>query len=356
VLEKVTLNSISKNLNKICFISGKYMPGRCGVSDYIDLLMQNLKSFGVESIHFSIDDLSNLSLGKNTLPMAKLYSLQFAPFAFSSSFLFHKKLIPLQDLLKDKNLHINFHEIWTGDYPFPPLRERLRGWLQKSEICRFINATKAKSITSSNSAAIDRLIKNDVEASYLYLFGNIPFCNKSVISPEKKTLKVVFFGTLYPNFPYKRLINYLITLSKLNKWTVKIILLGRQRENYGVKKLLCFCESNKISVRKTGKLTSGLVSEELQACTFGVSTTPYDVIGKSGATAAMLEHRLPLLAFDDGDTPNESLFIPDQFKDQIFLINDDSSTVKLLQYMDKPRKPFFDGVAHTANKMLELVS
>jgi hypothetical protein len=70
----------------------------------------------------------------------------------------------------------------------------------------------------------------------------------------------------------------------------------------------------------------------------------------------MLEHRLPLLAFDDGDTPNESLFIPDQFKDQIFLINDDSSTVKLLQYMDKPRKPFFDGVAHTANKMLELVS
>jgi hypothetical protein len=356
VLEKVTLNSISKNLNKICFISGEYMPGRCGVSDYIDLLMQNLKSFGVESIHFSIDNLENLSPGKNALPMAELYSLQFAPFTFSSSFLFHKKLIPLQDLLKDKNLHINFHEIWTGAYPFPPLRERLRGWLQKSEICRFINATKAKSITSSNSAAIDRLIKNDVEASYLYLFGNIPFCNKSVISPEKKTLKTVFFGTLYPNFPYKRLINYLITLSKLNKWTIKIILLGRQRENYGVKKLLYFCELNKISVLKTGELKCGLISEELQKCNMGVSTTPYDVIGKSGATAAMLEHGLPVLAFDDEDTPKESLFIPDQFKDQVFLINDHPSVEKLPQYIKKPRKPFFDGVAYTANKMLELVS
>ena len=288
--------------------------------------------------------------------MAELYSLQFTPFAFSSSFLFHKKLIPLQDLLKDKNLHINFHEIWTGAYPFPPIRERLRGWLQKSEICRFINATKAKSITSSNSAAIDRLMKNDVEASYLYLFGNIPFCNKPVKSPEKKTLKIVFFGTLYSDFPYKSLINYLITLSKLNKWTVKIILIGRQRENYGVKKLLYFCEPNKISVRMTGELTSGLVSEELQTCTLGVSTTPYDVIGKSGTTAAMLEHRLPILAYDDGDTAKESLFISNQFKDQIFLINDHSSVEKLLQYMEKPRKPFFDGVAYTANKMLELVS
>ena len=87
----------------------------------------------------------------------------------------------------------------------------------------------------------------------------------------------------------------------------------------------------------------------------GVSTTSYDVIGKSGATTAMLEHGLPVLAYDDGDTPMESLFIPDQFKDQIFLINDHSSAEKLIQYIDKPRKSFFDGVAHTANKMLELV-
>ena len=70
----------------------------------------------------------------------------------------------------------------------------------------------------------------------------------------------------------------------------------------------------------------------------------------------MVEHGLPILAYDDGDTPQESLFIPDLFKDQIFLINSESSVEKLLQYIEKPRKSFFDGVAHTANKMLELVS
>jgi hypothetical protein len=98
------------------------------------------------------------------------------------------------------------------------------------------------------------------------------------------------------------------------------------------------------------------ISKELQASSIGVSTTPYDIMGKSGTTAAMLEHGLPVLAYDDGDTPKERLFIPDQFKDQIFLINDGTSVENILKYIVKPRKPFFDGVAYTANKILELVS
>ena len=40
----------------------------------------------------------------------------------------------------------------------------------------------------------------------------------------------------------------------------------------------------------------------------GVSTTSYDVIGKSGATTAMLEHGLPVLAYDDGDTNGKPLY------------------------------------------------
>ena len=60
---------------------------------------------------------------------------------------------------------------------------------------------------------------------------------------------------------------------------------------------------------------------QLQACHLGVCTTPYDIFGKSGTTAAMLEHGLPILVFDDGDTPIEKLFVIDEFSDQIFLLN-----------------------------------
>jgi hypothetical protein len=120
--------------------------------------------------------------------------------------------------------------------------------------------------------------------------------------------------------------------------------------------MLSLCKKNEFLIKRTGELSTNLISEQLQKCGLGVSTTPYDVIGKSGATAAMLEHGLPVLAHDDEDTPHENLFIPNPFKDQIFLINDDSSAEKLRQFIEKSRKSFFDGVAHTANKMLELVT
>ena len=191
---------------------------------------------------------------------------------------------------------------------------------------------------------------------FLYLFGNIPYSANSKATTKGQTLKVAFFGTPYADFPYDRLGEFFSTLSKTSEKKLKIILIGRQREDTGSNHLNSLCKKNRFLIERTGELSTDLISEKLQECSLGVSTTPYDVIGKSGATAAMLEHGLTVLAYDDGDAPKESLFIPDPFKDQIFLINEHSSVEKLLQYIEKPRKSFFDGVAHTANKMLDLVS
>jgi hypothetical protein len=211
-------------------------------------------------------------------------------------------------------------------------------------------------ITSSNAAAIDRLKQLGIPARFLYMFGNIPYSAISQATNTVQTLKIAFFGTPYIDFPYDKLGKFFSTLSDTSEKKLKITVIGRHREDSGTDQVLSLCKKNDFLIQKTGELSSVLISEQLQKCSLGVSTTPYDVIGKSGATAAMLEHGLPVLAYDDGDTPPESLFIPDQFKDQIFLINNDSSKENLIQYIEKPRKSFFDGVAHTANKMLELLS
>ena len=258
--------------------------------------------------------------------------------------------------LCNKNVHLNFHEIWVGAYPRASWKERGIGWLQKNLIICFINKCKPAWITTSNAAAIDRLKRRGIPVIFLYLFGNIPYSANSKVTTKVQTLKVAFFGTPYADFPYDKLGEFFSTLSKTYGKKLKIILIGRQREDAGSDHLYSLCNKNKFFFERTGELSTNLISEQLQQCTIGVSTTPYDVIGKSGATAAMLEHGLPVLAYDDGDTPQESLFIPDQFQDQIFLINNNASLEELLQYIEKPRKSFFDGVAHTANKMLELVS
>ena len=338
---------------KICFITGQKESKQCGITDYVELLAKELEKFGHEIERYFI----NKGCGALTdLPDADLYSFQFAPYAYANNGMPKTILDFLSNELCSKRVHLNFHEIWVGAYPRANWKERGIGWLQKNLILGFINKCKPTWITSSNAAALDRLKQAGVPAMFLYLFGNMPYSSNSKATTKGQTLKVAFFGTPYADFPYDKLGNFFSTLSKTSGKKLEIILIGRQREDAGSDHLYSMCKKNDFLTERTGELSTDLISEQLQECLLGISTTPYDVIGKSGATAAMLEHGLPVLAYDDGDTPQESLFIPDPFKEQIFLINDHSSVEKFLQYIEKPRKSFFDGVAHTANKMLELVS
>ena len=337
----------------ICFITGDKNPGQCGITDYVELLAQELEKLGHKIEQYFIKK----DCGEfNKLPSADLYSFQFAPYAYANDGIPRRILNLLARKLQNKRVHLNFHEIWVGAYPRANWKERGIGWLQKNLILGFIKKCKPAWITSSNAAAIDRLKRRGVPARLLYLFGNVPFSAAPKVTTTGQTLKVAFFGTPYVDFPYDKLGEFFSTLSDTSGKKLKITVIGRHREDSGTNQVLSLCKKNDFLIQKTGELSSVLISEQLQKCSLGVSTTPYDVIGKSGATAAMLEHGLPVLAYNDGDTPPESLFIPDQFKDQIFLINNDSSKENLFEYIEKPRKSFFDGVAHTANKMLELLS
>jgi hypothetical protein len=338
---------------RICFIAGEKNSARCGITDYLELLAQELEKLGHKIDRYLIKK----GYGElNNLPNADLYSIQFAPYAYANNGIPTTILNLLARKLKNKRVHLNFHEIWVGAYPRANWKERGIGWLQKNLIIRFINKCKPTWITSSNAAAIDRLKCRGIPARFLYLFGNIPYSVTTKVTTTEQTLKVAFFGTPYAGFPYLHLSDFFSNLSKACGKQLEIVLVGRQREDGGTDQILSLCKKNNFLIQTTGELSTNLISEQLQECTLGVSTTPFDVIGKSGATAAMVEHGLPVLAYDDGDTPQESLFIPDPFKDQIFLINNDSSVEKLIHYIEKPRQSFFDGVAHTSNKMLELVS
>jgi hypothetical protein len=304
----------------------------------------------VETID-SIKDFANVS--KN-LPRSDLYSLQFAPYAFSQSGLSGKGLITFAKSLANKNTHINFHEIWIGAYPKATWKEKTIGWLQKREIINFISICKPSAITCSNTAALDRMRQAGVDAKYLYLFGNIPY------SPCKKNdylnhFKVVFFGTLYGKFPYDQLVKILFNISQSLRKQIHIEILGRQRNSEGLEYMKKVSQKHKFPISLSGELSIPKISEELQRSDLGIATTPYDIIGKSGATATMLEHRLPILAYDDGDTPKSKLFVMNEFIDQVFILNEDSTPERMISFLQKPRKQFFDGVAYSTKKMLEII-
>ena len=330
------------------------MPSKCGISDYIDLLSAKLKKSHLICDHVWISKKDSLLNISKNIPAADLYSIQFAPYAFSNNGLPSKGLLRLAKSLREKKTHINFHEIWIGAYPQASLKEKTMGWIQKREIIKFLKLLRPSLITCSNSAAMDRMHSALIKIKYLYLFGNIPY-SQIHTKNESSELIVVFFGTPYKSFPYKILADKLKKISMILKKPIHVKIIGRSRETIGLNEIIKISKINDFRLSRTGEISENQISQELQNSDMGVSTTPYDIIGKSGATAAMLEHRLPVLAYDDGDTPKEKLYLFEEFKDQLFLLNDHSMITRLNASMQKSRKSFFDGVAYTAKKMIELV-
>jgi len=340
---------------RILYITNSVNSSTCGIRDYVKLLTSSLERSGVKCSVTEFKNFLSSSLEKKHLPIADYYSMQFAPYGFSQTGLCGKDLTKIAKVLHNKRLHINFHEIWIGDYPSASWRERFIGWMQKNEILKFLDLAKPISITCSNSAAKDRLIQSGIQAKHLYLFGNVPYAPSENISVSSN-LRVALFGTLYEKFPYNLLAEKLAQISATLKKPIEFRVIGRQRVNDGLHQIRNISKEWNFSLSETGELSTQSISIELQSCDLGLCTTPYDVLGKSGATAAMLEHGLPVIAFDDGDTPTEKLFVFEQFSDQVFLLEDHEFISRLLAFMQKKRKAFFDGVAHTTEEMLRILS
>lgn len=338
-----------------CLISGNLRSGYCGISDYVALLSSKLSSLGHDVTHFVFDEDYSLPNLSENLPATDIYSIQFTPYFYSRRGISLKRLIALGKLLKFKKVHLNFHEIWIGDYPCAPLKEKIVGWFQKRQILRLLKYIQPNLVTCSNSAAYYRLRQAGIDVKYLYLFGNIP-CKSFDTKLDMNFLRIVMFGTLYSKFPYELLAKRLVSLSKSSKKPVELFLLGKQRETDGKIKVKNLCANHGFALAELGELPENKISQKLQSGDIGVCTTPFDIIGKSGTAAALLEHRLPVLAYDDGDTPSEDFLGMKDFEDQIFLINDSTVIDQLISFMKKERKPFFNGVNHTASEMINFLN
>jgi hypothetical protein len=340
---------------KICFIVPVQKPQKCGITDYVNLLSQKFEFENIEVIKFEIKDLNEIGNLEKKLPKANIFSLQFAPYAFSKNGILGKSIKILANSLSNKKVHINFHEIWIGDYKQSSIKEKLIGWKQKKEILELLRISEPFVVTTSNSAYLYRLRKIGISPSLLYLFGNI-FFKKKYVTNKNDFLNIIFFGTIYHNFPFKILIDHLIILSTKLKKDIKIKIIGRIRNSKGKSELLRICKPKKIKIIFIGESTPEFISKELQSSEIGVSTTPYDILGKSGTTSSMLEHGLPVIAYDDFDTPSEHVDIPKQFENQVFLISNTFDYKRIINFLNNNRNDKFDGLNHTFNQIKKIYS
>lgn len=308
---------------KILFLCGSLEPGQDGVGDYTrrlagEVIRQGHKARIIALFDKTVLDITNViqtdeSTEIPTLRIPFKYannqrfseakkwidnfdpqwlSLQYVPFSFHDKglhFGLSKKLIKLG---KNKKWHIMFHELWVGMDVDATVKLQLWGYLQKIFISSIIDKIKPTLIHTQSDFYEFNLKNLKYKAEKLPLFGNIPVLNP--IKAKNNRLTFIVFGSIHKNTLIKQFIEELQVFSKKNKVIPKFIFIGNsgsELENW-----LKLCAEAGFDIENLGFQSHQIISEVISSAKFGISTTPLVLAEKSGTTAAILEHNIPVIS------------------------------------------------------------
>jgi glycosyltransferase involved in cell wall biosynthesis len=321
---------------KIIFICSSLEPGRDGVGDYTRRLAGELIRQGNLSSILSLNDKYALSKTQEVqqsegidipvlrLPYggrwkqrvidAKAYINEFNPDWLSLQFVifgFHAKGLPfglgnrLAAIGKGHRWHIMFHELWIGMAVESPVKQKYWGLLQKNIIKKLIQNLKPLIIHTQSGLYQAQLNKLGFNSEILRLFGNVPVhrsANYVNQNPEtNKLFTLVIFGTMHPGAPVRQFAKEVAMYAEQARVQFLLKIVGRsgpQLNNW-----INEFKSVGLPVKIMGEQPKEVISQTLKAASFGISTSAYMMIEKSGTVAAMQEHGLPIICVSGPYTP-----------------------------------------------------
>lgn len=310
---------------KIIFFCGTLEPGKDGVGDYSRRLAVELLKQGYSCMLISLHDkyvkveikekqeadgigVTALRIPKFLKRKVKMLiakqevdkfdpdwlSLQYVPFSF------HKRGIPwglaadLEKLGKGKKWQIMFHELWVGMDVESSLKIKIWGKAQQYLIKKTLYRLKPAVINTQSNLYRAQLENLGYKAEIIPLFSNIPVLSGRLVSTKNGFISFVVFGLIHPGAPIKEFVQEVATYSrKINK-EVRFTFIGRCGEELGNWRLAC--EEMGFKTRVLGEQNPEKISEVLSESDWGISSTPFFQIEKSGTVAAMREHDLPVYA------------------------------------------------------------
>lgn len=256
-------------------------------------------------------------------------SLQFVCYGFHPKGLTFDLARHVAPLFTIGRRHVMLHELWIGESTGYGLKDRVIGWLQKRGIIGMLRTLRPTVIHTSNPVYRELLRRNGLRALELPLPGNIP-----VIAPAAGGLETMLlrhgsqldssnrdgwwiagvFGTIHPKWLPVIFVDRLCTLARERRKRLLFLHFGRtHKDGQAAWQKLADRFAGRGDFLVLGPQHEILVSTALQALDFGVATSPWALIGKSGCAAAMLDHGLPVVVPDEdwqlrrGLTPEPTL-------------------------------------------------
>lgn len=315
---------------KILFICGALEPGKDGVGDYTRRLAGAVHALGHEPTIIALYDpyvaeetiavqpaeqytIQVLRIPLNTGHLSRYrragewadafkpqwISLQFVPYAFNPKGLPFSLAGELKALLvKGRQFHIMFHEIWVGAESCIDLKRWLTARFQQNIIRRLIGELRPAIIHTQLPIAQHNLAA--MRTGYIHplpLFSNIDRYNQPQQTGDDQILRIGFFSQAAASVPILSFLDALCCNAGKAGNSVQLWFIGgnaaRMTSVGDIFNKNAYLKNN---IYYTGFLSPEGISAALQHCSLGITQIPRHALGKSGSVAAFLHHGIPVAA------------------------------------------------------------
>lgn len=376
---------------KLLILIGDGEPGSGGVADHARLLAHQCANSGMQIALFALRDRhvterteegieSNLLTirvpsrwsERNRVQNLDTFIKQWEPDAINLHWVPHsynpkglpvrlpKRLIPA---LKNKPVHIYFHELWIHSGKGNP-KNQCYSWLQKSCLQSLVRLLNVATMSTSNSEWADRLRKCGLHAEILPLFGNFPvhgspnpdWWKDKHISTCNRYFNVGFFGTLYPDHSPDTVLSYLANAARLENRQLRIFHAG----NITVEAIERLDNSinqydGTLEFFRFGHLSPDEVSNYFSGLDSVITTVSASLLPKSSNAVSVLEHGVPLIVCDPSPIDTMQYPFPAHRNRLIIQIKTPNEDLTLAQISVRRSHPYSLLEGHTKQFLKKLL-
>ncbi len=243
------------------------------------------------------------------------------------------------------------HEIWAGGVSWP---QKMIGIGQRQCLLRLCRH-RATVVHTSNETYQRMLAEHAVSARLLPLFGSLPIADTNadawlpsalarvggadVAIARQKWWLLTIFGTLHPAWRPEPLMRRLQAVATESGRRLALISVGRLGPGESLWQEMQSRYGHHVSMLRLGEQPETRISQLLNSVDFGVSTSPYTLVGKSATMAAMMEHGVPVIVTREDGPPGGS---PALDEDACIRL-DDRFAARLIGARRRPRRRRLSG-------------
>jgi hypothetical protein len=283
---------------------------------------------GTEVLCYRLNGSNGSSLAVQELKLALCHwqpdwlSLQYVAFGYQKKGLPIGLARALMSLAPTGQWQIMIHEIWVGAFVGAPIKLRILGKIQQIILRHLLRVLRPAVICTQTVTHQRFLAKWGHSVKLLPLFGNIPVLTSekvevsscSLLAPRllqgampvsksEAPMVAVLFGVIHPEWSPEPFISRWIEALEGSRRRPVLLLIGSCGQSDAQLRKLFSRYRERLTIKLYGKLSEQQVSQVLETAHFGLATTPWHLIGKSGSAAAMRDHGLTVVVCRDDWRP-----------------------------------------------------